>query len=146
MADIMTLGIPFFFLLAIVYGALEFSGLFKSKAVNGIISIVVAAVSISNAQAVDFINQYLPYAGILFAAFFFLGFLLKSLKLEKGAKKDWPLIMVALGLVVIIFARQGDTLRGLFDRLPVSFDNFVIIMALLIMATLFYAAYKHKGA
>jgi len=37
----LSLAIPFFFVLAVVYGALEVSGVFKNRAVISIISIII---------------------------------------------------------------------------------------------------------
>ena len=144
MTELFTVGIPFFFILAIVYGALEVGGVFKNKGVKVIIALTIAAISITNAQVVEVINQYLPYAAVFFIAFFFLGFIAKVFKGEKGKTKDWTLIIVVVGLILIIFARQGDSFRDLFDRTPLSFENFIVLVAIIVMALLFYAAYK-KG-
>jgi len=144
MTELFTVGIPFFFILAIVYGALEVGGVFKNKGVKLLIALAIAAISITNVQIVEIINQYLPYAAIFFITFFFLGFIAKVFKGKKGENKDWFLIIVVVALVLILFARQGDTFRQFFDSTPISYENFVIILAALIMALVFYAAYK-KG-
>jgi hypothetical protein len=118
MTDFTTLGIPFFFLLAVAYGSLEFSGMFKNKAVNGMIALAVAAVSITNQPTVDFINQYLPFAGGLFALLFFFGFMLKSFGIKKDQKKDWTLISFSLIVLLIVFVREGDRFRPFCQQAP----------------------------
>ncbi len=142
MTDILTIGIPFFFVLAIVFGALEFSGVFKKNGIKLVISLAVAAITVTNAQTIELINAFLPYTAILFVIVFFARFLQKSFASQKH---DWPLIMVVVGLVVILFARFGESFRSFFDRGPVSYENFLIGAVILAALLLFWAAYK-RGA
>ena len=145
MTDIYTFGIPFFFMLAIVYGALEMTDIFKNKGVKAILAAAVAAISITNTVLVEGINFYLPYAAGFFIVVFFIRFIQKAFKAEAGKKKDWPLVIIVLGLVLILFARQGDSFRGFLDKGPVSFDNLIIIVAILLMAIMFYAAHSSEA-
>ena len=69
--EIMTFMLPFLFVLAIVYGALELTSVLKNKAANIVIALVVAFFAISNASAVEFIIAVMPWAAILFIAAFF---------------------------------------------------------------------------
>ncbi len=139
MTEIFVYGIPFIFVLAVVYGSLELSEVFKNKRVKMLISLAVAAIAVVNQQVVGIINLYLPYAAILFAAVFFLRFINKSTK----DAKDWPLILAGVALLVILLARQGDSFRGYFDAGPLSYENFIIITAILVLMLILYGVYKH---
>jgi len=139
-SELFTIGIPFFFILAIIYGALELGGVFKNKGVKFIIAISIAAISMTNQLVIDSINLYLPFAGAFFVVVFFIGFIHRAFIQKEN--KDYVLILVVLGLVLIIFARQGELFRGFFDGLPFSYENFIIAIAVILMAIMFHAAYK----
>lgn len=105
MADIFTLMIPFLFMLAIVFGALDVSGVFKNKRVNALIALVFALFTLTYAPAMEFINQIMPFALIFFVAFFFIGFVIKIAR--KGVDKDYTLLAIIIALVLLILATQG---------------------------------------
>ena len=102
--------IPFFFIFAVIYGALEFSGVFKNKAVKAIIALALGFFAVSNADVVSFIHLVLPYAAIFFVVVFFIGFIAKPFR-RKGkeggqpSKRDPFLLLVVLGLLLIVFAQ-----------------------------------------
>jgi len=138
MTDLITFAIPFFFMLAIVYGALEVSGLFKNKAVNMIIALVVAFFAAMTAQVAEIIFAILPYAIILFIVVFFLGFLRSLFSKKTGS--DYTLLLMIAILVLIFFSSQ-DLLSDL--GLDILFTDTVIsIIGFIIIIIIFYAAYK----
>ncbi len=141
--ELITPWIPFFFLLAIVYGGLEIGGVFKNRGVKIIISIAISAIGFASPDVVGLINQFIPYAAIFFIAVFFLGFIGKALKGKKPSK-DWPLVIVVVGLVLIFLARMGEGFRDFFDQLPITYDNFVIIIAVVAFIALVYAAFRYS--
>src|SRR4030043_415702 len=118
MADLITLLIPFLFMLAIVYGALDVSGVFRNKRVNALIALVFAFFSLTYEPAILFINQIMPFAIIFFVAFFFLGFVIKVAR--KGVDKDYTLLIIILGLVLLLFATQGP---GFIDSFVPGFEE-----------------------
>ena len=146
MADLFTTMVPFLFVLAIVYGALEVSGVFKNKGVKAIISLALAFFAISSATTMAFISAILPYAAIFFIAFFLLGFALSFFK-DKGGKapKDWTLIAVVLLLVAVFLTNYGY--GWIQDNLPgMDSENFVAAAGVILILVIFYAAYqKTKG-
>ncbi len=135
--------LPFFLVLAIIYGALEVSKVFKNRAVNGIIAVVFAFFSVMNSQVVSFINSILPYAAGFFVVLFLIWIVLKPLRGsgKEGKKGDPVLIIVILVLVLIILARMQTT-----DILPssslLSNTNLVWIIGILIVAVILWKAYK----
>jgi hypothetical protein len=146
MADLISLMVPFLFMLAIVYGALDVSGVFKNKRVNALIALVFAFFTLTYAPAIEFINQIMPYAIMFFVAFFFLGFIIKAvtkgLKDEKG-NKDFTLLIIILGLVLLLFATQGP---GFINNFLPGFEeqasNIMVISAIVFIGVIFLAVYK----
>ncbi len=146
MADIISLLVPFLFMLAIVYGALDIGGVFKNKRVNGLIAIVFAFFTLGYSPATEFINQIMPLAIIFFVAFFFLGFIIKAvtkgLKDETG-KKDFNLLIIILGLVLLLFATQGAEVIGRFlPGFEEQASNIMVISAVVFILVILLSAYK----
>ena len=79
-SSMLTFLLPFLLMLGIVYGALQMGSPIKNKGANFIIAIVLALFAATNQQAVDMINQFLPYAAVLFVGVFILGFVWKGVK------------------------------------------------------------------
>jgi hypothetical protein len=141
MADLITLLIPFLFILAIVYGALDVSGVFRNKRVNALIALVFAFFSLTYEPAILFINQIMPFAIIFFVAFFFLGFVIKVAR--KGVDKDYTLLIIILGLVLLLFATQGP---GFIDSFVPGFEeqasNIMMAVAIVFIGVILLAAYR----
>ena len=141
MDGILTFAIPFLFMLAVVFGALEIAAIFPNKKVNMLIAVVFALFGVSYSPATEFINQILPFAMIFFIVFFFLGFVIKVAK--KGVGKDYTLLMIIVGLVLLFLATQGP---GFFENFMPGFQeqgsNILIIAGIVFIAVLLMSAYK----
>jgi len=136
--DLFTFGIPFFFMLAVVFGALEISGVFQNRGVKAIIAIVIGFFAATNEQSVEFIISIMPYASIFFVIVFFLGFLTKAR--EKGEKKDWLLIAVVMLLLLIVLV-NFEELTGITGDLA---NKIVYVAGTVILIVILYSAYQ-KG-
>jgi len=137
--------LPFFLVLAIIYGALEVSKVFKNRAVNGIIAIVFAFFSIMNAQVVSFINSILPYAAGFFVVIFIIWIVLKPLRGGKEGKgMDPVLIIVILVLILVLLARMQVT-----DYFPegsiLSNQNLIWVIGIIIVAVILLKVFKMKN-
>lgn len=138
--EIFTHIIPFFFVLAVVYGALDYSGVFNKNAVNMIVSLTIAFFALTSDFVLSFIYGILPYAVIMFVVVFFLAFL-KKLVGGGGEKKiDWSLAMIVIVLVLIFLASQGrDIVSDFLPSFPV--ENFMYAVGLVLILGILYAAY-----
>ena len=130
--------LPFFFVLAIVYGSLEVSGIFGNRGVKVIISLVIAFFSALTPFVSELVIFVIPYAAVFFIAFFFLGFVLSFFK-GKGGKgeKDYSMLLVILALL-LIFLSSGENF-GIFS---LEDENFVGMVVLLVIALVIFAGYK----
>ena len=143
MADIMSSVIPFLFVLAVVYGALEVSDVFKRKQVKLIISLSFAYVAMTTGYVAGFIMGILPYAIIAFIVLFFLGFALSFAKggKEGGGERDYTLIVIVLVLFLVFMTSYGlDFLERFMPGL--SSEEIATGAGLLVMAIIFYSVYR----
>jgi len=135
--------LPFFFVFSVVYGALEVSGVFGKRA-NTLIAVIIGFFAISSPMLVEFLNQALPFAVIFFIGFFFLSFIVKFA--GKPKEKDYTLIMIITGLVILFFATNGQEIIENYFSLPQeSITNIFSWIILIFILLLFFAAYKYKS-
>lgn len=139
----MELLLPFFLVLAIVYGALEVSKVFANRGVKAIIAVVFAFFAIMNTQVVAFINSILPYAAVFFVVLFLVWMVLKPIigKKEGEKGKDPIIIVVVLVLILVILARLQTT-----GNLPsygfFTSENLIWIVGIIVVAFILWKVYK----
>jgi phosphate starvation-inducible membrane PsiE len=133
--------IPFFFTLAIAYGALQISELFKNKAANMLIALVVGFFAASQPDIVAFVYAILGPAVIFFIIFFFIGFLYKFFK--KKGPTDFTIAVIILGLILLLLASglNGNPLVPVGELLS---ENMVVLLGLVFILAMFYASYRQK--
>lgn len=138
MNDFLTLGIPFFFTLAVVYGALQTAKVFENKRINGLIAVVLAAFVITSTPTLSFLNVILPYAIALFVVIFLLHFLKKAFQSEKG-HGNYTGLFISLGLILLFFAHQ-QSIGGVID---LGFSKeFLTTAAVVVVLIILYGAYQ----
>jgi len=122
---------------------LEVSGVFGKRA-NTLIAVIIGFFAISSPMLVEFLNQALPFAVIFFIGFFFLSFIVKFA--GKPKEKDYTLIMIITGLVILFFATNGQEIIENYFSLPQeSITNIFSWIILIFILLLFFAAYKYKS-
>ena len=145
MADIIQLMIPFLFMLAVVYGALDVSGVFRNRRVNALIALVFALFALTYAPAAEFITQIMPMATILFIILFFIGFVMKMAGkgLKQGEKRDFTLLIIIAGLILLVLATQGaGFIQNLMPGYQDQGNNIIAIVAVLFIGVILLAAIK----
>lgn len=142
MADLTFILIPFLFAFAIVYGALDVSGVFKSRRINALLGLTLAFFAVSSQEVLNIIHAYLPYAAIVFIVVFFLSFIFSPFKEDKK-EKDFTLIIVIIALAFLFMAGAGyGTIQNMFPSYTVDLENFMYGGGLILLIMLIYAAYK----
>ena len=153
MTDLMSFAVPFFLIFAIVYGALEVSGVFSrqegekkipNKRVNAIIALVIGFFGITSEEVVALTYMFMPYVAVLFIVVFLLSFIMSPFR-RKDEPKDYSLIAIIAALVILFLASQGQQMIiDLFPSLGISGENFFAVAGLLIIIVIFYASYQRS--
>ena len=145
MTDLLTFALPFFLIFAIVYGALEISGVFKkNKAVNAIIALVIGAFAVTSEQVVALTFTFMPYAALLFIVVFILGFVLSPFK-GKEEERDYSLMVIIVALIILFLASQGqEMLTDMFPALSGSGESIFTLVGLLLIVVIIFAGYQHS--
>ncbi|MCD6477417.1 MAG: hypothetical protein J7K87_00220 [Candidatus Aenigmarchaeota archaeon] len=139
--------LPFFFVLAIVYGLLSMVNVFKGKkAVNFIISLVFAFFA---AGYQPFVNMFFTEFGLIlwsFVIIFFIAFILEAIglrgkkKLAEPGKEDLPLIMG--GILVLILATVGFGYLSNINIPVIGTENVLLLIGIFLLLLIFYYAYE----
>ncbi|MFH0956911.1 MAG: hypothetical protein V1813_03540 [Candidatus Aenigmatarchaeota archaeon] len=131
--------LPFLLVVAIVYGALETAGMFRSKGVKVIIAVVLGFFSVMSYQVVQMINSFLPFAAIVFVFIFIAGYMKKSLSGKQGQEKDNTLIIIVFGLGILFIASIANSTGG-FSLY--QYTDFLWLIGVVAVVAILYAAYK----
>ncbi len=142
--DMLPLGmiIPFVFVFAIVYGAMEFSAVMKNRKVSMVISLCIAFFTITNQQVINFINQVLPYAAVFFVIVFFIGFIKRPFR--GGGGTNPVLLIIVLGLILLVFVQlglDGSPFQSIVQGSFLGDENLIMIVGLVIVVIMFYYAF-----
>ena len=141
--------VPFLFMLAVVYGALEYAKVFKNRAVNAIISVAIAFMAMINTQVVSFIQAVIPYAAILFIIFFFIAIVTKPLrKAGSGGSTNYEFLIIIIVLILLFLVQMGGSgspLSGMFNFGFLGSEDLLWGIGLVAILLIFWFAYKHSG-
>ncbi len=131
--------IPFLFVLALVFGALETTKVFKNRAVNAIISIALALFAASYRPFVSTLWNILPTMVWFFLIIFLIAFLAKAFKV--GDERERTKSLVIGGVVLLLFLTVGISMM---PSIPViGTDNMLMIVGVLFMIMLIWIAAPH---
>jgi hypothetical protein len=146
-SGLMEFAIPFFLVLAIVFGGLEIGAPFKNKAAKGLIALVVALYAASSPDISSFLLQIMPAAAGLFIVVFLIGFLKKTFFGEKkrGEERNYGLIIVILALVLVFLAGQGRTLEQWLPSGFMGADTLILLAGVVLIVAILYIVSKKWG-
>ena len=130
----------FFFALAIIFGVLEITKIFRSKAVNFSIAFALAFFAICSASFVQFVVPLLGFIAAFFIILFFIAFLLEVFGLRNNGKQGGIFIYGAILLLLLIF---GFMNASLIPNLPFigSGTNLISLIALIFILVIFWVAF-----
>src|SRR4030042_696489 len=100
---------PFLLVVAVVYGGMETSGIFRNKAIKAVVSVVLGFFAVTNYYMVQFVNSVLPYVAIIFLLVFIVGFAKRSLS---GGEKDSTMMIVIVVLIMLLIDSIAKSYGG----------------------------------
>lgn len=142
--------ISFFFILAVVFGVLKLSNVFKNNAVHAVVALAVAAFVATQASFVSILWVYLPSITWFFIVMFFIAFALELFGVRKGGRGEEGALqgMIVGGAVLLILLSVGWMLLQSFPvNLPVigGGQNLIFLLGLVFIISLFWGAMKSGG-
>ncbi|MFQ6021041.1 MAG: hypothetical protein ACE5J4_03465 [Candidatus Aenigmatarchaeota archaeon] len=133
--------ITFLFTMAVVFGVLQLSRAFKSKAVNIVVAIVIALFAASYTPFVTILWNYLPTITWFFVILFFIAFIMQLFGLrEVKPGEDRTATMIVSGLILVVFITVGISFIPEISFIAPM--DLLMLIGLVLMLIIFYAAFK----
>ena len=132
--------VTFLFTLAVVFGMLQIGKVFKNKAVIALISLALAFFASTYSPFVTTLWNYLPSITWFFVGLFFIAFVLELTRKVGGEGEDRTLTMIVTALALLVFLVIGA--RNVPSLEFIGQQNLLMLVGLIFMLVLFFAAYK----
>jgi hypothetical protein len=138
--------IPFIFSLAIIFGTLETTKIFKNKAVNFLISVALAFFTVSNVVFLDFVWSQLGIISVFFILMFFVIFIMKAFGVS-GSKEKSVDALIINGAILFVLLSVSYLYASSFPSVPFigSGQNLLLLIFIAFMLVLFWLAYRSGG-
>ena len=132
--------IPFLFSLAVIFGVLEVTRLFR-KPVNFIISFTLSFFAMIYPGFVDFMWANFGLFAIFFIAMFFIVFVSKVFGM--GGKKSQDSVIIN-GVILLILLSVSYLYIDSFPSVPFigAGQNLILLVSVVLIISIFWAAYK----
>ena len=132
------------FILAVVFGVLELSNVFKNRAVHFVISVAVAFFAASYQPLMQTIMSFLPNITWFFIVMFFIAFTLELFGVRKGGGGDIESMVVGGGVLLVLFSIGWMMLQYYPIEFPLigGGENLLLLMGIIFIISLFWSAMK----
>lgn len=133
--------IPFIFILAVVFGSLNVTKVFKSKAINFLIALALSFFAASNGDFLQFLWSQFGTIAIFFIAMFFIIFILEAFGVRKEGGKDALIINGAILFILLstssLFVNSLPAIPGVGNG-----QNLLLLIFIVFIIVIFWLAYK----
>jgi ABC-type amino acid transport system permease subunit len=136
--------IPFLFSLAVIFGVLEVTRIFRNRAVNFIVAFTLSFFALIYPGFVDFMWANFGLAAIFFIAMFFLVFVFKVFGIGGGRSQDSIIIN---GIILLVLLSVSYLYIDSFPSFPYIGEgqNLILFISLVLILSIFWAAYKTES-
>ncbi len=137
--------IPFLFVLAIVFGVLQLVNVFKNKAVNAVIAIVIAFFASSYGPFSTLLWSQFGSITIFFIAMFFIAFVMQLFGFKKAKNPvEYASSMILHGGILFILIAIGFMYSDLLPTLPYigGGGNILLLVAIIFILAIFWGAFR----
>jgi hypothetical protein len=135
--------IPFLFVLAIVFGVLELTKVFRNRGVNFLVALAIAFFTISNAAFINMLWSYFGSITTFFIIMFFIAFVFEVFGLRRGQRQPTSSIIINGGILFILLS-IGFLYASYIPELPFvgGGQNLVFLFIIIFILVIFWAAFR----
>ncbi|MFH1229577.1 MAG: hypothetical protein V1678_04095 [Candidatus Aenigmatarchaeota archaeon] len=136
--------VPFLFVLAIVFGVLELTHIFRNRAVNFIIAISISFFTITNATFVSLLWSQFGTITAFFIVMFFIAFVMEVFGVRNKSGDNGEGGMIINGAILALILLLGFTHIDMIPSLPFvgGGSNLLTIISLMFILAIFWMAFK----
>jgi hypothetical protein len=138
--------VPMLFSLAVIFGILEITNIFKNRAVNFLIALGMAFFAVSNSFYVSILWSYFGDVAIFFIVMFFIAFVFEVFGVRKGKHVSADSVIIN-GVILFILLSIGYLYMDMLPDLPFigGGENLFLLIAVIFILSIFWSAYKAGG-
>ena len=132
--------VPLAFSLAIIFGILEITRIFRNKAVNFIVAFTLSIFAVINSAFVSFLWANLVFVAAFFIIMFFIIFVYKVF--GSGRKNVDAIIMN--GAILFVLLSLSYLYINSFPSVPFigGGENLILLIAIVLILSIFWAVFK----
>jgi len=136
--------IPFLFVLAIVFGVLELTKIFKNRGVNFLVALAIAFFTITNTTFVSMLWTYFGSITTFFIVMFFIAFVFEVFGLRKPGQKEPTSSVVIEGGILFILLSIGFLYANQIPELPFlgGGQNLIFLFIIIFILVIFWSAFR----
>jgi len=140
--------IPFLFVLAIVFGVLELTKIFRNRGVNFLIAFSIAFFTITNTAFVNMLWSYFGSITTFFIVMFFIAFVFEVFGLRKAGQRETTSSILIDGAILFLLLSIGFLYSNQIPELPFlgGGQNLIFLFIVVFILAIFWSAFKIGGA
>ncbi|MEM5778634.1 MAG: hypothetical protein QXD43_01420 [Candidatus Aenigmatarchaeota archaeon] len=135
--------IPFLFVLAVVFGILEITKIFRNRGVNFLIALSIAFFTVTNISFVNMLWSYFGSITTFFIIMFFIAFTFEVFGLRKGQHPPTSSILID-GAILFLLLSIGFVYANKIPELPFlgSGQNLIFLFIIVFILVIFWSTFK----
>jgi hypothetical protein len=135
--------IPFLFVLAIVFGVLSLTKIFRNKGVNFLIALAIAFFTITNTSFVSMLWSYFGSITTFFIVMFIIAFVFEVFGLRRGQHPPTSSILIDAGILFILLS-IGFLYASQIPGLPFigGGQNLIFLFIIIFILVIFWSAFR----
>jgi len=135
--------IPFLFVLAIVFGVLELTKIFKNRGVNFLVALAIAFFTITNTAFVSMLWSYFGSITTFFIVMFLIAFVFEVFGLRRGGHPPTSSIIINAGILFILLS-IGFLYVSQIPELPFvgGGQNLLFLLIIIFILVIFWSAFR----
>jgi hypothetical protein len=140
--------IPFLFVLAVVFGIMELTNVFRgNKAVNAIVALAISYFAVNNTAFVSMLWAQFGNITSFFLIMFFIAFIMEAFGLRgpNAQKKNAEEKMLMVGAIFLLLLVFGFMFSDIIPSIPFlegGGSNTIVLIAVILIIVLFGLAFK----
>ena len=135
--------IPFLFSMAVIFGVLEITNVFKNRGVNFVIAITLSFFATSSPFFINLLWSYFGDVAIFFIVMFFITFVFEVLGVRKSGHMR-PDAIIINGAVLFVLLSVGYLYIDMLPPIPFvgEGENLLLMVLVVLVLAVFWSAYK----
>lgn len=140
--------VPFLFSIAVIFGVLEITNIFRNRAVNLVIALTLSFFAMSNSYFVNLLWNYFGNIAMFFIVMFLIAFVFEIFGVRKKGQPSGPDSMIINGAVLFVLLSVGFMYTDMIPTIPFigGGENVLLLVAVILVLAIFWTAYRLGSA